>query len=248
MHLFLKIATLPSQSADVRALVASGIKPPGNYKKPETIAKWEAEDKPAAVEAALRATAFDGTLGHVAAIAWAWDDGGIRTACGAFADLKHADGDPNGPVVGICVDVSRERDALATFFGDLGEAAAYRPISICGHGLAWQTRFLWQRAVLNGVQTPECWPIDACLWTPGVAATFDTAERWAGTSRDREAIDLPTLRRVLLIGEAGSGDVACELAAGGFEETADFLASDVDTIRACHRRLWSQELISAAEQ
>jgi hypothetical protein len=47
------IETLPTDREDVKQMIAAGITPPGSMKKPETIAKWEAEQKPAAVEEAI---------------------------------------------------------------------------------------------------------------------------------------------------------------------------------------------------
>ena len=51
--LYLDAETLPSHDPAIREQIAGEIKPPGSMKKAETIAAWEAEEKPAAIEKAV---------------------------------------------------------------------------------------------------------------------------------------------------------------------------------------------------
>ena len=77
MHLYLDIETIPGQRPGLRDEIAAKILPPGNYKKPETIAAWETDEKPALVEEAFRKTSFDGGVGHVVSIAYAIENGEV---------------------------------------------------------------------------------------------------------------------------------------------------------------------------
>ena len=68
MNLYLDIETIPAQDPAIHAMIAERVTAPASYKKPETIAKWEAEEKPAAVAKAIADTSFDGGLGEVCCI------------------------------------------------------------------------------------------------------------------------------------------------------------------------------------
>ena len=58
MQLIFDIETIPSQHPDARAQARASIKPPGTLKKAESIAEWERESKPGAVEEAWLKTSF----------------------------------------------------------------------------------------------------------------------------------------------------------------------------------------------
>ncbi len=79
MHITLDIETLPAidlSPEDRRALAV----PPKNYKKPETIARWLDEH---GEEAWLR-TAFDPLQLRVLCVAWAVDDGPVRSVSAEY--------------------------------------------------------------------------------------------------------------------------------------------------------------------
>ena len=50
MNLYIDIETLPTDRDDVREYIAATVSAPAQMKKAETIAAWEASDKPAAVD------------------------------------------------------------------------------------------------------------------------------------------------------------------------------------------------------
>jgi hypothetical protein len=74
MKIYLDIETIPGQREGVKEAIADTITHPGSMKKPETIAKWEDEQKPQAVEDAWRKTAFKGDQGEIICISWAVED------------------------------------------------------------------------------------------------------------------------------------------------------------------------------
>src|SRR4051812_33478297 len=71
---YVDIETLPSNNPLVMDDITAGVKPPKNYKKPDTIAEWERDEKPALVAEALSRTALDGTYGRVCVVGWAFED------------------------------------------------------------------------------------------------------------------------------------------------------------------------------
>ena len=70
----LDIETIPTQRQDVREYIAKTVTHTGNISKPETIAKWNEESKPAAVEEAVSKTGLDGAFGQVVCIGIAYAD------------------------------------------------------------------------------------------------------------------------------------------------------------------------------
>lgn len=91
--IYLKIATIPGQRPGLKEEIPAAITPPGSMKKPETIAKWEAEEKPAAIEDAWPKTAFSGEHGEIVSIAWAgWGNRiSLDRLCNALGLPVHPD-------------------------------------------------------------------------------------------------------------------------------------------------------------
>ena len=71
IDIFLDIETIPSQSPEYRAMVRENIKAPVQYKKPDSIAAWLAENAETATDEVIAKTSFDPAAGHVVCIGWA---------------------------------------------------------------------------------------------------------------------------------------------------------------------------------
>ena len=217
--IILDCETLPSQRDWARDELAASIRPPGTIKKAETLAAWERDDKPVAVEDAWLKTSFDGALGQLCVIGWAVDDG-----------------EPQSLQVD---DLSREseRKVLAGFFdavrgvhyGNSGQ----RPL-IVGHNLPFDLGMLWKRAFVLGVKPPLWLPRDPKPWSESV---FDTMSYFAGV---KDRISLDRLCRVLGIeGKTGmtGADVWPAVRDGRISEVAAYCRHDVLITRAVYRRL-----------
>ena len=217
MNIFLDIETIPSQRPDVRALVAANVAPPATMSKPETIAKWEAEAKPAAVEKALHATGLSGTFGEVFCIAWAVEDGPIECAWRQSID-------------------SGEDEVLRAFFKGLQDAWSDRDrFTFVGHYITgFDLRFLWQRAVVNRIRPAYRFPFDAKPWDSSV---FDTCIQWAGV---KGGISQDDLCRALNIDckDGIDGSMVWDLVkAGEYEKVAEYCKGDVDRVRQIYWRM-----------
>lgn len=219
--IFLDIETAPSQRADIRDELASTIKPPGTLKKAESIAAWERDEKPAAIEDAYLKTGLDGTWGRIVCIGWAFDDGETDSVC--IEDLSEAE----------------EKRTLEEFFTIVHQAhsgsSGQRPV-IVGHNHAqFDLPFLWKRSVVNNVKPPFWWPKSPKPWSDAI---FDTMTQWAG---DRDRISLDRLCRVLGIAGKGDGptgaDVWPMVQAGRFDDIAEYCREDVERTRAIYKRL-----------
>ena len=208
--LYLDIETIETQDKSIRERIAAEIKPPASMSKPETIAKWEAEQKADAIASAIAKTALDGAAGHIVCIGYGVDDGD----CDAL----------------IAERVSDETEILSGFF----DLLAWRPYTIVGHNIAFDLRFITQRAIIHGVRLPGWWPRDIKPWSPQI---FCTQAAWCG-HQDRISLD----RLCRTLGIAGKGDVTgADVSglwhAGHYEAIGRYCVSDVEKTRAIHRKM-----------
>lgn len=209
--IFLDIETLPAQSQAAYDRIAETIKPPASMKKAETIAAWEADQKPAAIQDALAKTSFDPAHGHICTIAWAGEDG--------EPDCAHAE------------MIEQEADVLRAFFGSLGQ---FHRVQFVGHYIGgFDLRFILCRAVVLGVPIPQCIPRDPKPWEGRI---FDTMTAWAGA---RGTISMDNLAAAL--GIEGKGDfdgsmVAQAWAEERHDEIADYCKRDVTVTREIWRK------------
>ena len=223
MNIFLDLESIPCEDPATIAEIASGIKQPANYKKTETIAAWEANEKPAAVAEAVLKTAFDGTYGRVIVIGYAVDDGNPIAL--------------RGP----------EKEILAQFFADISAAARYvyqsgegeRLLVFIGHNLVgFDLRFLWQRAVINRVKMPSSL-LKACKARPWDAVVADTMQMWH-PDRDRR-ISLEKLCKALGVAtpktDLDGSKVYEAYKAGELDRIAEYCGGDVVAMRECYKRL-----------
>lgn len=211
INVYLDIETIPCQSAEYRTRVREGIKPPGTIKKPESILQWLEENAETATDEAVAKTSFDPAYGHICCIGWAIGDDPVQSLSAQT--------------------VSDEADILRGFFEALPKMGMAKFI---GHYITgFDLRFIMCRAIVLGVKIPSIWPRDPKPWDQSV---FDTMVAWAGA---RGTISQDRLCEAL--GLLGKGDfdgsmVAAAWANGEHDRIAEYCRSDVETVRAIHRR------------
>ena len=218
----LDIETIPAQAAWVRDDIAAKIGPPGTLRKAESIAEWERESKPGAIESEWLKTSFDGGTGSVVAICWAVDDqptNGLQVADWRWPEA--------------------ERDMLAGFFAAIRELggvnSGQRPVIVGHNVIGFDLPFLTKRAIVHGIRPPLWWPRNPKPWSDSV---FDTMTQWAG---DRDRISLDRLCRVLGLEGKGDGptgaDVWPMVQAGRIDDVVTYCHADVERTRAVYRKL-----------
>lgn len=211
--IYLDIETIPNQSPEYRAKVRENITAPGQYSKPDSIAKWIAENGDKAADEAVAKTSFNPARGHICTIGFALGD--------SDAQAVHAE------------SVEGEKLVLETFFAALPEQGMNQFV---GHYInGFDLRFILCRAIALGVQLPRgtVFPRNPKPWGDEI---FDTMTAWAGV-RDRislddlcEALNLPCK------GDFDGSMVAEAWANGEHQKIADYCKRDVETVRAIHRR------------
>jgi hypothetical protein len=230
MNIYLDIETIPCQSPDLIAMIGEGVKPPATMSKPETIAKWEAESKSAAIEQAVLNTSFDGALGMIAMIGIAIDDYPVEILCSETALTAKA-------------WAAAESDALRALSDRLAAAVnSERPnergaLKFIGHNiLGFDLRFLWQRLVINSVSPSRYIPFGTRYSGERV---YDTMTEW---NPDRQrSISLDKLCRVLRVptpkASMGGADVWPKLSAGQVSEVVEYCRGDIEALRSCYKRM-----------
>ncbi len=220
MLITLDIETLPSADPAVREILSAKVKPPGTLKKAESIAKWEAEEKSAAIDEAVARTGLDGTFGQVCVIGLKFD-----------ADMVQV----------IDSSASDERTILQRLMRELDERihGSSRPVFV-GHNIhGFDLPFLWKRCVIHKIKPSPWIPFGAKAWSERIA---DTMLMW-DDNRDKR-INLDTLCKVLNVptskGDLDGGKVAEAWAAGRYADIAAYCAADVTATYECYRRMTFQ--------
>lgn len=225
--IFLDIETIPTQRKDVRDYIASTVTHPGNIKKAESIAAWNENEKPAAVEEAIDKTSFDGAFGQVVCV-------GFDVEGAAY------------PSTIFGMDESAVLKQLNESLREALDPADLFTTTIVGHNVsAFDLRFLVQRYMVNGIRphTVIARAAQAKPWESD--KVYDTMIQFAGVGN---RISLDKLCMALgLPGKDGitGADVWPMVQAGKLQEVADYCASDVLKTRAVFRRMTFAEMESA---
>jgi len=217
MNIYLDIETIPTDRQDVRDYIAATVTHPATMSKPETIAKWEQEAKPAAIEEAVSKTALDGTFGRVCVIGWRIEG---RSAMVSLSENDEA---------GVLRDFSEAMSAIPT--------NEQFNCAIVGHNVSWDVRFLHQRYVLHGIKPPLVLSRAAQAKPWESDKLYDTMIQWAGVGN---RISLDKLCKALGLpgkGEIDGSRVWDYVRDGRIAEVADYCADDVRKVWAVYQRM-----------
>ena len=221
--LYIDLESVPDQSTGARQEFIDNVQAPGQYKKPESIAKWLKDNAETAGDAEWRNTSFDGTYGQICVIGWALDDGEINSvSCSPF----HSE--------------MTERDLLQTFFSNISvqlersDGLTGMPTWCAHNGTGFDFRFLWQRCVINSVKPSIHIPADAKPW----GDVIDTLYLWKGASKAGGSLDAICKA----FGIPGKGDmdgskVWDAVKNGEIDKVAEYCRDDVDKLRQIHKRM-----------
>jgi len=126
------IETLQSTDEEVIESFRKSIKPPANYSKPDTIAKWHEENGAQALADMVAKTSFDGLYGSIACIAWQSNDGAVFCSPREFS----------------------EREVIELFYAFVAQEKDNE--RFCGHNLAgFDLPFLKHRSIILGIKPPK---------------------------------------------------------------------------------------------
>lgn len=223
MLLTLDIETLPTADAEVIADIAASIKPPANYSKPETIAKWLEENKDQATKEAVHKTGFSGLYGSIACICYAFDDGEVFTVDSRDGEAKMLE-----QFKAHVIDVT----SIEHHVGRCDMA-----LTVVGHNVAaFDLPFIKHRSIINQVK-PATALLKAMNAKPWDACIADTMLMWSSDKEKRASMD--KLCRAL--GIPGKGDFDGSMVADTWpidpQKVLDYCADDVRRTREIYKRL-----------
>lgn len=195
--IFIDIETTVTSDEQIKKQIAEQISHPAQMKKAETIAKWEEEKKPQAVEEAIARTSLDGSYGRITAIAIS--DG--KTS----AVIMHRD----------------EADLLRCLWRL--SCPKHNPMPyVVGYNLDFDLPFIWKRAAINDIKLPDWMPRPYVkIFSDGRGATIDLMHRWTGY-RDK-ALKLTELARLL----AANGTDAFSVAVRAILRSSKYSGEDM---------------------
>lgn len=218
MNLYLDLETIPTDRADVRAYLAASVKHPATISKAETIAKWNDESRPGAIDEAVAKTGLDGSFGRVCVIGWALDDGDVQTVYNA----------------------TDERILLQAFADRLRiKPSEQFATAVVGHNVSgFDLRFLVQRYIVHNIRPPVVIARAAQAKPWEADKVFCTMTQWAGVGN---RVSLEKLCLALSIPSPKSditgATVAAAVSAGRIDDVAAYCVGDVQATRAVHRRM-----------
>ena len=217
--LILDIETVGTSRQDVIDYIATNVKPPATFKKPESIAAWYKEQGPEAIAEAVAKTGLDGAFGQVVCIGY--QTGELPTQLIYGFDEKELLTRFN---IMIDNDV-QAKDQVAT--------------TVVGHNVAgFDLRFLMQRYIVNGIK-PHALIRRAAEAKPWEGEkVFDTMIQFAGIGN---RISLDKLCLSLSIpspkGDMDGPMVNQYVAEGRLVEVASYCKKDVEATKAVFERL-----------
>jgi hypothetical protein len=227
MILYFDIETLPCNDPGIIAEIGKTITAPANYSKPESIVKWMEENFAAALTEKVAKTSFDGLLGSIACICYAFDD---------------------GPVFEVSVHGHTEREMLEHFYSHVYDVASVEhhaglspiDLTVCGHNVAgFDLPFIKHRSVINGVRPPVQMfkAMNAKAWDFCIA---DTMLMWSADREKRASMD----KLCRAFGIPGKGDFDGSMVAATWptdpQKVIDYCKADVERTRQIYKRLTFQ--------
>lgn len=224
MKLFLDIETLPTSDESIIADIAATIKAPAQYKKPESIAEWMAENKDAELKKIVHKTGLDGLFGSIACICYAFDDGEV------FSQMT---------------GLFNEAEMLEEFFSHVEKRIRVEHHSgvgsldlvMVGHNVVgFDLPFIKHRAIINRVVPPNVFrkAFNAKPWDNNVA---DTMLMWSSDREKRASMD----KLCKAFGIAGKGDFDGSMVADTWpsdpQKVIEYCKEDVIRTREIYNRL-----------
>ena len=222
IELFKDIETIPVADPELIAMLTEGIKHPANMSKPETIAKWEVEEKPLVIAETIAKTALDGAYGRICCVGYAFGDGDVKTII---------DRDEKKIITEFFADVTKHCK-------DDGHGALLRP-TVIGHGVVdFDMKFMRKRAIINGIR-----PLPLIDWysKPWGDYVRDTMNMWDSATDKR--ISLHKLCKVLGVEspkdmhDMTGADVALLWSKRDYKTIAAYCGDDVGQMRLCYRKM-----------
>ena len=207
--LYLDIETIPTDLDWVIDDLRAKIKPPAQYKKPESIAEWMEAKADIELAKDIHETGLDGSFGRICCIGYAFDDEPVQT-------------------VGTHLQMT-EHTILADFAADINSRKITK---IVGHNVFdFDLEFIKKRAIIKGVKIEL--PFLASKYD---SIFFDTMTKWS--TQKRISMDkLARVLGIEGKGDVDGSMVWDMYQRGEDKAIADYCADDVRMVREIYKRM-----------
>ncbi|MBF8268106.1 MAG: putative 3'-5' exonuclease related to the exonuclease domain of PolB [Dehalococcoidia bacterium] len=209
ISLFLDIETLPGDES-VKAQIEADIKHPPQMTKPETIEKWEMEQKPSEIEKKYRDTSLRGHTGRILCVGY----------------IKEG---PHGTTEGV---LRGDEPAILKEFWEL---AADVDLFVGFNVLEFDLKYIWQRSVVHRVSPSR--RLDFARYRGG--EVYDVMQEWEKWGRDHISLDalsralgIPSPKDKM-----HGSEVYDYYLAGRLQDICDYCLGDVRATREIYNRM-----------
>jgi len=216
-YLYIDIEVIPNLDESQKKEVRDSIHAPGNYKKEESIAKWQADEGETQYQEKLKKACFNELTGKIIAIGY------------AFGDTP------------VAIIKGEEKAILAKFAAMLFKVAdaenGRMPVLTAYNGIAFDIPYIWRRCKIHNISLPFGFPTPPDM-KPWMNSVEDPMIMWAGT---RDRIKMDTLAEGLGFKSHKSemdGSMVWEAYKDGeMDRIYDYCMTDVSLLRKIHNRL-----------
>jgi hypothetical protein len=232
MKLYFDLETAPGAAPWLRQEAERATKPPASIKKPETLAKWEAEEKRALVGETYRKFALAPETGEIISIAAVADDDAEFVRCRAPADDE---GQLLTDFFAWVVERLEVRRQVITAPDGHEWPSDREDVHLVAHNAAFDVPYLRGRCVALGVK--PSFRLPSGMDRPGKSYSC-TMQAWAGYGG---RVSLRRLALALALpdpkGDMGGAGVYDAWLIGRLEDIADYNLSDARTVKTVYEKM-----------
>lgn len=213
------IETIPDLRDGAIQRCIDAIEPPGNYKKPESIAEWKAANAATLGAEQWQRTALDPMCGSIGVICWAVESGEIRHVCR----------EPN----------QSESDMLSLWLtnlkADLNDGGGMRLPRWTGWNVAdFDLRFLAIRLAVHGLKPPFSLPVNSRYDGTQVC---DLMKVWSGYKGYQKQSAVAEVLGIEVPDKTDGADIWRLVQEKGIDAAVSKCKSDVEVLRQIYWRM-----------
>jgi 3'-5' exonuclease len=217
----LDLETLPTDNPKVMARITDAVKPPGQYKKEDSIKAWWVSEGAEKKLDAIARTALDGSYGRIAIIGFQIGDNEpqfITTENQSEQAAINAFGDT------VCAQVAAAT-GVPLYTSEM--------VQYIGHNISgFDLRFLWKRAVITQASLPPRWPMERYS-----KHVYDTMIEWAGWGEYIKQSELESIFGIERPEDIDGSQVADLIAAGDWKTVTQHCQYDIENLGKIYKRM-----------
>lgn len=220
MLTFLDIETIPDLSEGALQRCIDAVEPPGNYKKPDSIAEWKLANAEAIGKEEWQRTALDPMRGSVAVICWETEKSGPRS-------IYREPGESEATMLNTWAEL------IGLDMTDV--PGSYRLPRFVGWNVAeFDLRFIAIRCVVHGIKLPFALPVNERYDGRGVC---DLMRIWSGFKGFQKQSAVAKALGIELADQTDGKDLWPLIQEKGIQAAVTKCLSDVGALKQIYGRM-----------